>query len=91
MSENLDLFGNPITAPTPIVQSAKDKDDALQVVWRPYKGSSVPCQECTTQYMLGRRSGVTSAKWVRREGEHELYLCYPHKAERLDRENRGIG
>lgn len=91
MSENLDLFGNPITAPTPIVQSAKDVDDALKVVWRPYKGASMVCQDCAFEFSMGKRPTIASARHIRREGDDERLLCYPHKAERLDRDSSGRG
>lgn len=83
---DVDLFGNPITAPVPVVRSAKDVDDALQVVWRPYKGPAAPCWDCINET---GRTGVGAAKWVRRDPDGERLLCYRHKFEAQDREHRG--
>lgn len=85
---DVDLFGNPITAPVPVVRSAKDEDDARQVVWRPYKGPSTICHDCAEDY---GRAGISPAQWVRRSPDGERFFCYRHKFEEQDRERRGIG
>lgn len=86
----LDLFGNPITEPTPIIKSAKDEDDALRVVWRPYKGPSTGCQTCIAGFMMFAQPNITPAKWVRRDANGEILFCYAHKFETQDLEHRGI-
>ncbi len=80
------LFGDADEAPTVRKLTAKDKDDALhKVTWRRYRGTSRPCDDC---FMGGR--GLVKPKpsvWVREQAKVEAFLCYDHKALRLETES----
>lgn len=85
----LPLFGEPDVPATARKLTAKDRDDALnKVTWRRYKGTSRPCEDCFTD---GGRLKPRPSVWVREQAKVEAFLCYHHKALRLEVETLGQG
>lgn len=80
---DIPLFGEPDAAPVARTPTAKDKDDALnKVSWRPNKSGRRLCNDCFDNNV---RTTV-NATWVRTQNGLDLYLCYRHKALRLEQE-----
>ena len=75
------LFGEPDTPVLARSLSAKDRDDAKnKEFWRRLKGASRVCDDC---FLNNVTSGV-SATWLYEKGGAQTFLCYRHKALRLE-------
>lgn len=79
---DLDLFGNPITAPVPRVPTAKDLDDAAQISYRRYSGPGSLCAENPKDPERQCRTVM----WLRTHGERTMFLCQVHRQWYVDRE-----
>lgn len=78
------LFGDADEAPTVRKLTAKDKDDALhKIAWRRHKGGSRLCDDC----FINNVGTSVNATWVRAQGGVDVFLCYRHKALRLESES----
>lgn len=85
--EDVPLFDAALPEQPPAKTRAMQEQDAAAIHWQRFKSPKrYQCDHCRDEFLRGERAGMNEPTYVRRVGDSELMLCFPHKQQQDERD-----